>query len=216
MLYIVTPLSRVENLESIVKSFPYNFKNSEFVQWHVLVDNKIEGKDQKLAIALSKLYNNQFCLSSTGTSNAFVGHAHRNEFISEYSDSEFIKNNSDFIDEYSDICDWIYFLDDDTILHPKFLLEILQELNDTKHAIIFDQEDKDGNIRLAADINNVKVGHIDMGQYVINLSLLPEDIQFKEDDYCADGIFIEELFNRVGPEQFIVINKTLSTYNKLR
>lgn len=215
MLYIVTPLSRIENLEKLKESFlnSQNFENnSQFVKWIIIYDKAI---CDKLASYVQlrhffKLKDASCVKFSSPIANAFVGHAHRNHFFTKewimtYGNSPTVNN-------------WVYFLDDDTLLHSDFLETILPllESNSDKAAIIFDQENKDGSMRLFANINQVKVCHIDMGQYIVNLSKLPSDLRFKEDDYCADGIFIEELFNRLGPEQFLVVNKTLSTYNKLR
>lgn len=210
MLYIVTPLSRLLNLVQINESFK---KSSSYDDWDflhfVIVDNKLSENDkQHVSILMEREYHSLVRFSPY--SNSFVGHSHRNWFINEV----FLKKPL----EHTFQTDWVYFLDDDTLLHPDFLETILPllESNSDKAAIIFDQENKDGSMRLFANINQVKVCHIDMGQYIVNLSKLPSDLRFKENDYCADGIFIEELFNRVGPEQFIVVNKTLSTYNKLR
>lgn len=215
MLYIVTPLSRVENLENIVKSFPNicTRKNKHY-QWYCVVDGKLDMKETGLLNKIQDLYRN-FSTLLPQISNSFVGHSHRNYFLNEmYSKKNIMYQHW----SQSKKTDWVYFLDDDTLLHPDFLETIipLLESNSDKAAIIFDQENKDGSMRLFANINQVKVCHIDMGQYIVNLKKLPSDLRFKEDDYCADGIFIEELFNRVGPEQFLVVNKTLSTYNKLR
>lgn len=213
MLYIVTPLSRPENLEQIAESLNkiYLRKSPCKIFWIIIMDKSLSKED------MNKVYHfttNKplFYTELSFFEKSFVGHSHRNFFINDiHSGFKVICKKNNIVES-----DWVYFLDDDTLLHPNFVEEIINRLDDTKSAIIFDQENKDGTIRLRADIDKVKVCHIDMGQYVVNLTKLPEDLRFKEDDYCADGIFIEELFNRVGPEQFIVVNKTLSTYNKLR
>ncbi len=212
MLYIVTPLSRPENLEKIAASIKEIYKIDPLYRWYVVLDKKLTFEEIK-QVKIIKKYNKNFSIIYSPYSNSFVGHSHRNEFLNKiFSQKGLLYQHW----SHSKLADWVYFLDDDTLLHPSFLDEIISNLDYTKSAIIFDQENKDGTIRLRADIDKVKVCHIDMGQYVVNLTKLPEDLRFKEDDYCADGIFIEELFNKVGPEQFLVINKTLSTYNKLR
>lgn len=211
MLYIVTPLSRIENLTEITKSFKdffNSFKNE--INWIIIVDKSVFKKFYKEKTKpIMNFLNLSICFVESPYYKSFVGHSHRNYFLN-YVYPNFFKSKK--------LNNWLYFLDDDTLLHPDFLETIIPLLNSNldKAAIIFDQENKDGSMRLFANINSVKVCHIDMGQYVINLSKIPTDLRFKEDDYCADGIFIEELFKRVGPEQFLVINKTLSTYNKLR
>lgn len=217
MLYIVTPLSRVENFNLLYKSISNYiplWKASKKIAWYVLLDGKLDELD-KFFCKERVLGSQSIKVIKSPISNSFVGHSHRNYFLNEmYSKKHIMYQHW----SQSKKADWVYFLDDDTLLHPDFLETIipLLESNSDKAAIIFDQENKDGSMRLFANINQVKVCHIDMGQYIVNLKKLPSDLRFKEDDYCADGIFIEELFNRVGPEQFLVVNKTLSTYNKLR
>jgi hypothetical protein len=207
MLYIVTPLSRVENFHILLENIKPKISQSK-IYWVVIKDQILTvGNTHYISYHLT--YQENAIAIESNTKKALAGHAHRNYFVDYFYNKLAIeKSNSD----------WVYFLDDDTLLHPDFLETIipLLENNLDKAAIIFDQENKDGTMRLFANINQVKVCHIDMGQYLVNLSLLPNDLRFKEDDYCADGIFIEELFNRVGPEQFLVVNKTLSIYNKLR
>lgn len=209
MLYIVTPVSRPENLREIAKSIPYK----EGIKWIIIFDAAVPFKTQCFPLgkdSLNVLDKKHIMVFPSPIKNACVGHAHRNHFIN--------KIYPDF-SKKKDQIDYVYFLDDDTILHPDFLdniLPIFEVTFKTPSAIIFDQLHANGAIRLKADINNVKVCNIDMGQYIFNLNDLPENIRFKEDDYCADGIFIEEFFNHVGKEKFMVINKPLSYYNFLR
>lgn len=210
MLYIVTPLSRIENFHILFDNMKPQLDKKYPTFW-IIVKDKLLSVGNTNYLSFDESFESKCHAILSNTEKALAGHAHRNYFIDNfYKDIVVIKNKP--------ASDWVYFLDDDTLLHPDFLETIipLLESNSDKAAIIFDQENKDGTMRLFANINQVKVCHIDMGQYIVNLSKLPSDLRFKEDDYCADGIFIEELFNRVGPEQFLVINKTLSTYNKLR
>jgi len=210
MLYIVTPVSRPENYKKIkdsVLQFENKLKRSTQFNWVVLLDGKIPDLEKFICKNISVTNYNEIVIDSP-FSNSLGGYSHRNWFLDHIYYRIFklktIEN------------DWVYFLDDDTLLHPEFLSEILSKLDDEKAAIIFDQENKDYSTRLWANIDNVKVGKIDIGQYVLNLEKLPSEVRFNETEYCADGILIEELLQKVGPENFLVINKTLSTYNKLR
>ena len=83
MLYIVTPLSRVENLENIVKSFPNicTRKNKHY-QWYCVVDGKLDMKETGLLNKIQDLYRN-FSTLLPQISNSFVGHSHRNYFLNE-------------------------------------------------------------------------------------------------------------------------------------
>lgn len=220
MLYIVTPVSRPENLEAIANSFKdfleYSKQPNTNIRWIVILDRKLikidNHKDFELFIDLTNIIFNKIRKNYISTifyseiANAFVGHAHRNYFIDKIYPGLGISEN-----------DFAYFLDDDTILHPEFLENILPVLeNDKPEIVIFGQNNKDNSVRLLPSKENIKVGYIDMGQYVFKINSLPGHIRFKEDDYCADGIFIEELYKHHGSANTIVINKQLSFYNFLR
>ena len=94
MLYIVTPCSRPENLATIRKSIP------SALTWVVMMDAKCDHKEATGA-------NITHYSRKTG----FWGHPLRNEFLDLYQDQ--------FTED-----DWVYFLDDDNILHPKFIQQL--------------------------------------------------------------------------------------------
>ena len=158
-------------------------------------------------IIFNKIRNKFRCtILYSEISNAFVGHAHRNYFLDKIYPGLGISEN-----------DYAYFLDDDTILHPEFLENVLTVLeNDNPEIVVFGQNTKDNLVRLLPSKEKIRVCHIDMGQYIFKINSLPNNIRFKEDDYCADGIFIEELYKHHGFEKTTVINKQLSFYNYLR
>lgn len=220
MLYIITPVSRPENIQNILDSFngflEYSKEKQINIKWIVILDKKLtETEDILINFQRSNLWKICFEVLKDITrinvfyseiSNAFVGHAHRNYFIDKIYPGFGISKN-----------DYAYFLDDDTILHSEFLENVLPVLeNENPEIVVFGQNNKDNSIRLLPSKNNIKVCHIDMGQYIFKINSLPSHIRFKEDDYCADGIFIEELYKHHGPEKTIVINKQISFYNYLR
>jgi len=214
MLYIVTPVSRAENIEIIFNSIKNQLipKFKDFVKWHLILDPIISSEEH---VEIYKLLTDKILtglkisLELGQNKKAFVGHAHRNFFIKIYNFQTEIKNIIK--------TDYAYFLDDDTILHPEFLETVLPVLETEKpEIIVFGQNNKDNSVRLLPSKENIKVGYIDMGQYVFKINSLPNNIRFKEDDYCADGIFIEELYKHHGSDNTIVINKQLSFYNFLR
>jgi hypothetical protein len=210
MIYIVTPCSRPENLnqieESIKKALLYIGEPSENIKYRwVIVYDKSVAYPLKCIELLGRKTTKAIHYRSPHK-NALVGHSHRNHFIKIYKSVIHRREN-----------DWVYFLDDDTVLHEKFFSLIVKELQPDRTAILFNQLNADGTPRLYANHSNIKVGHIDMGQYIVNLKRIPEKLQFDENDYCADGIFIEELFKQTNnKEGFVVINEFLSHYNKLR
>jgi len=211
MINIVTPLSRIENLETLYENFINSIsnKNIEKINWIIVGDYNLYNAEN-----YKKIKESDICIDSilihfwwSDYKNAFVGHAHRNFFLKE------IKTKSAFKKENN----YVYFLDDDTILHPEFLENVIPILeNEAPEILIFGQNNKDNSVRLLPSYENIKVGHIDMGQYIFKTNTLPNHIRFKEDNYCADGIFIEELFKHHGPEKTKILNKQLSFYNFLR
>ena len=220
MLYIITPVSRPENLEEISNSFNDHLEYSKTpnanIRWIIIIDRKLLNvNDCQSAevfmdlsnIIFNKIRNKFRCtILYSEISNAFVGHAHRNYFLDKIYPGLGISEN-----------DYAYFLDDDTILHPEFLENVLPILEtENPEIVVFGQNNKDNSVRLLPSKENIRVCHIDMGQYIFKINSLPNNIRFKEDDYCADGIFIEELYKHHESKKTIVINKQLSFYNYLR
>lgn len=205
MLHIVTPVSRPENIYKIAKSIRDQVNTGmDGFMWHLVFD-KVLTLEQKTYIMSQVLTDNFVRVHDSIHEKALVGHAHRNFFMKELQREKYPEPN------------WIYFLDDDTILHPDFLPTIYQHTIETtdKALIIFHQLSANGSIRLFAKPEDVKVCHIDMGMYMFNFDNIPEQY-FEVDDYCADGIFAEELVKKIGYSPILVIEKPLSYYNFLR
>lgn len=107
---------------------------------------------------------------------------------------------------------YVYFLDDDNILAPRFIEGTLPAIKEDK-IIVVDQYLKTGQIRLQAHELNVFPGKIDTAQYLFPKGLA-SDIPFPL-EYDGDGKFIHAL-HQSFPEEFVYINKPLSYYNYLR
>jgi hypothetical protein len=95
---------------------------------------------------------------------------------------------------------FIYFLDDDNILHENFYDVIFKEVkaNPTKRGFIFSQK-VDGKDFTGLDIReakpeNTRVQHIDMAQFLLKRDLIGSE-RFVSGDYKADGYLIEEIYN---------------------
>ena len=207
VLHIVTPVSRPELIAKIAKSIKdqyYPTPNLR-IEWHLVFDAALTG-DQKNYIFSQLMFIDFANILHSDTAKAFVGHAHRNFFLNHLRKEVYGSNH------------WIYFLDDDTILHPDFIstvTDILPQMDLTHGCIIFNQDFNESRPRLVADKNNVRVGHIDMGMYMFRF--MPDDmVMFDPADYCADGIYAEHLFQLHGSSGFHRLNKTLSYYNYLR
>lgn len=117
--------------------------------------------------------------------------------------------------------DWIYFLDDDNILHEDFYYAIsnfFYEYQGEKLGFIFSQwvggKDFSGLMIREAKPENVKVQKIDLAQYLLHRDLFTGSHWFGE-SYTADGIFIEKLYDELA-EEFHIENRVLCYYNYLQ
>jgi hypothetical protein len=176
---IITPCSRPENLVKIAKSI--NIPKEHF-RWIVVADMLSINNSIKIP-EICELY---FHVNPNSTS----GNAQRNYAINMVKDG------------------YIYFNDDDTILHNDLWENIKHLTNDF---ISFSQENKDGSLRLKGD--NVRLNHIDSHNFLTYYDII-KDSRFKLDLYGADGYFAEECYSR--SQNPIFINKALSTYNILK
>jgi len=175
---IITPCSRPENLITISKSINIPKEN---YRWIVVFDSE-ELPNSKLIPSNCEVYLHKNPIS-------IVGNSQRNFAL-------------DLIKE-----DYIYFNDDDTIIHPDFWENVKNLNNDF---IYFIQEKRDGTIRIYS--NTVQVGNIDSHNFLLKYDII-EDTRWKLNIYEADGIFANECFNKSKNSNRI--NKVLSTYNYL-
>jgi hypothetical protein len=178
-LNIVTPCSRPENLHIISQSINIPTKN---YRWIVVFDMDTF-PDKKLIPSNCETYLHKDL-------NSIVGHSQRNFAIELINDG------------------YIYFNDDDTIIHSD-LWENIKNL--TSDFISFTQLNKTGEVRLIGD--KIKIGHIDSHNFIVSKDIVG-DIRFKIDKYDADGYFASDCYSSSKTKTFI--NKPLSIYNFLR
>jgi glycosyltransferase involved in cell wall biosynthesis len=117
---------------------------------------------------------------------------------------------------------FVYFLDDDNVVHPDFWAEFPSMVPDNYYSwdqlrnpagddtdwVLFKNEK--GKI-LRGD--TLKLQRIDTAQVLIPKKFF-EGLQWKTDDYKADGILIESVYKK-NPSSHIYIPKVLSYYNHL-
>ena len=101
---------------------------------------------------------------------------------------------------------FVYFLDDDNIIHPNFW-NILQKAELDKFYtwncdVIYNNSVYYGN--------QCKVMTIDTSQILVPINIIGDTIW--KDGYCADGLFIQEIYNN-NPEKLCYINEIGSYYN---
>lgn len=102
---------------------------------------------------------------------------------------------------------YVYQLDDDNLLHPYLIPAI--ELR-TERAITFAQIMDKGRIRLG---NSIRQTFIDQAQFILDRTLIG-DCRYNPYNYCGDGEFIEELYNK-HKDDFVTLSSPLCFYNAL-
>jgi GT2 family glycosyltransferase len=85
--------------------------------------------------------------------------------------------------------DWIYFLDDDNIVHPNFN-DLLEYMDRDKDVIFFSQIFANQKIRLMPV--TIDVGGVDTAMFVVKKSVM-DNHKWEEGAYTADGILAKEL-----------------------
>jgi hypothetical protein len=120
------------------------------------------------------------------------GHPLRNEFLDLYEDS-FTEN------------DWVYFLDDDNVLHPKFIQQLESLLYLNAGIVTWGQE---GRLR---PTNEPRVGNIDTASFMFRPSQI-KGLRFNT-AYDADGTFANAA---AGLTDLICVEAYLCYYNALR
>jgi hypothetical protein len=116
----------------------------------------------------------------------------RNEFLDLYEDS-FTEN------------DWVYFLDDDNVLHPKFIQQLESLLYLNAGIVTWGQE---GRLR---PTNEPRIGNIDTASFMFRPSQI-KGLRFNN-TYEADGTFANAA---AGLTDLICVEAYLCYYNALR
>lgn len=198
-LYILTRCSRLDHILDIKDSIFNCYNDFWNVYWYIAFDNK------KIKYIPDNIFNNLqsdnikffFDLNNSG----ILSYNMTNELLSK------IEHRDD---------NWIYFLDDDNKLHENLLKEsakVIQK-NNCK-GIIFSQmiysKDNRKSLFRIANKENIKVGYIDLAQYLINSTII-ENHKFDISRYDADGVFIENIYDE-KKDDFCIIDKILCYYN---
>ena len=181
---IITPCSRIHNLFALYESIKFD----KIHKWIIVYDTTVNRYSHSF-LSHKKIIEVD-CKSSL---NGIVGNTQRNYGLSFVEDDNYI-----------------YFLDDDNIIHPNFW-KIMEELEtDTIHT--FNQyRDKHGNILLG---NRIEINYIDTAMYIIHKNMIG-NIKWQEDLYSADGKFITDLY-ATGKYKHKYFNKYYCYYNYLQ
>lgn len=109
---------------------------------------------------------------------------------------------------------WVYFLDDDNLMHPDFWRNVARDIEAYPHARgILITQDLGIGVRNAVPAR-VNIGEIDLAQYVLRRDLIGS-WRFNIHNYSADGQLVMGLFWG-QPNEFIVDRQPLAYYNRLR
>lgn len=182
---VVTPCSRVENLPELRRSLDIAQANTShtILRWWVIADGQ-----RVTALPRVSCYHSEI-VSADGLS----GNPQRNRALDLIS------------------CGWVYFLDDDNLIHEQMLkaLESVVAANPQMEGFMVAQE-VGGGVRLPD--TPVKC-QIDTAQFALTRRLIGET-RFDPFDYCADGGFIEAIHAR-NAGSFIATDQVLAYYNRL-
>jgi len=187
MIKIITPCSRENNLILLFNSI--NFSCDWYIVFDKTHDEAISIIDRDEFSFLDKPW-----IHVKYTKGGVSGNKQRNLALEEISNG------------------WLYFLDDDNLVHPDFFKvadEIISNNNKLKCIFFSQVKNEKGEIR-GVEPNHVRVNFIDQAQFLIERSLIGE-LRY-EQKYEADGIFIQNIFRNNDPGLFCFHNNPVVTY----
>lgn len=176
---IITPCTRFTNLPIINKSINIPKKN---YRWIIVCDSD-ELPNSKYIPDYCEIYH----LRVLGS---VFGNGQRNYAIDMVKDG------------------YLYFNDDDTLIHPD-LWENIKDLDND--FISFEQSNIDGSLRLKSE--NIKVGNIDSHNFLVKNEIVG-NTRWSLEKYDADGFFAVEVYSK--SKKPIHLFKPLSIYNQLK
>jgi glycosyltransferase involved in cell wall biosynthesis len=178
MIHIITPCSRPENLEHLRETIPAG------CTWTVFMDYSTSKKDVPKGVKVIR--------SNLGGA---WGHPLRNLAL-------------DYLQASASDNDYVYFLDDDNIIHPKWF----EAVKDSKEDFInWAQCFRNGDPRLYAT-DHPRIGNVDTASYMVRIGFIGR-ARF-EYIYEGDGLFAQALM--VKSPSIKTLNNYLCYYNYLR
>uniref|UniRef100_A0A6C0H6P3 Glycosyltransferase 2-like domain-containing protein n=1 Tax=viral metagenome TaxID=1070528 RepID=A0A6C0H6P3_9ZZZZ len=179
-LIIITPCSRLNNLHKIFETIDFK-KTKYWIIIHDSVDQKVFNHCQ--IIELNHI-----------NEDSIYGNAQRNYGL------DYLYNNN-----LNDQNSFIYFLDDDNIIHSDFygIIPLLVEN-------YFYTFDVDCDYLLG---NKIEMGKIDTSMFLIHTNLCINK-RWIIDKYESNFYFIKDIYEN-NPENMIYINNILAFYNQL-
>jgi glycosyltransferase involved in cell wall biosynthesis len=197
---IITRCTRPENL-SLIKQSILDIKSIfDSIEWLIMFDIRAVGSLRR--DTLNILTDDWIHVKHFLGKPKDFGYSHINEVI---------RTN------FSSSTQWLYLLDDDTVLHNNFprVINTALKATESTYFIIFDQEvsgrDWSGLHSRVACRENLKVSKVDVGQYVVRGDIA-STIKYPEFEYCADGKYMEQVAAKY-PDNIYFLNEECSHYN---
>jgi len=200
IINIITRSTRLQNLkivkESVFNSIPIGID----IKWHVVFDtSSLKDIDAEL---LSDLKDDSTQYYFEKGDKVGMLYPQCSNIISKFKEG------------------WVYFVDDDNIVHDGFYEYVLEMSNifpeKLVHVVSQNVAGKDFtglDYRLAV-AHNMKKGGIDLAQYISHVDVYNKHGYKFKPDYCADGILISDVFKKM-PESFTFTPTIYSHYNYL-
>ena len=182
-LTIITPCTRPGNLMRLKESIPFEHVD----KWIIVYDESVTPN--------AHLFHEERIQEYGCQGHSIAGNIQRNYALNLIGDT------------------YVYFLDDDTIMHPD-MGEFLKTV-EPNHMYTFDQlrNAKEFPFTETLKGDSIEMFRIDTAMCLIDSSLI-QGIRWAVDEYTADAIFITECYSN-HPESWIYVDRVLSYYNYL-
>ena len=181
-LTIITPCCRPQNLPKIYESMNFEYID----KWIIVYDTSKNRSYSRIFTEHPKI------IEAECDDDGVVGHPQRNFALNFVSKG------------------FIYFLDDDNLMHNNLWAVYSSIMNDDKYMYSFDMERQDGSIKKG---NELFLHVIDTGMVLIHHSIIKGLKWYKHFQY-SDGIFITTIFEK-NKDSCSYISIPLCYYNKL-
>lgn len=200
IINIITRSTRLQNLKTVKESVFNSIPIGIDIKWHVVFDtSSLKDIDAEL---LSDLKDDSTQYYFEKGDKVGMLYPQCSNIISKFKEG------------------WVYFVDDDNIVHDGFYEYVLEMSNifpeKLVHVVSQNVAGKDFtglDYRLAV-AQNMKKGGIDLAQYISHVDVYNKHGYKFKPDYCADGILISEVFKKM-PESFTFTPTIYSHYNYL-
>lgn len=173
-LKVITPFSRtVANINAIYESLQCVAENTE-TEWIIVYEHAVATELMEWHRRVESQQNLAVKILRGNTATSYYGNSYRNQAVGQLS----VERDA-----------WVYFLDDDTIMHPQFP-QLLRSLCPDDEVVFFSQAWNSLELRL--EPYHICVGGVDTAMFLVRGGIIKK-YKWKENEYTADGLIAEEL-----------------------